>query len=593
MIGRRRLPWVVAVLLCVLPMATSAAEPTVRDTVEGIVARMRASLEQQQMLAADRETVERFVTPADRAVLGTRYWCFDANVPVVVSVMRHTGQATAPFWLQERGFTKTDLRVRNEEYEYEVWQKEFPAGRVGLGINGFELHRPHYFVSVGPQQRGAALRLSRFFPASQRQHVMRPGASTYHDWSSLVLTEVPELLRGQVLLPTIRGRAREAHLIGGFRATPYPSSDRPDLVALTWSEDPRTTQTVQWRCSSSAAAGAVRWRPAARSSAPWRTVRGTAVTLSDSRILNDPRVRWFTATMRGLRPGAAYTYAVGSPSGRWSAPATFRTAPQRPAPFTFVWLSDTHNRDSTAALLAQASRKYPDAAFCTVSGDLVGMGQYRDDWDQFFQHMGSFASRKPVAPAIGNHDTIDGLGAGLYRSLFGLPANGPRALQPERAYSFTYSDTLFLILDCTESTEVQKPWIEQQLRTTTARWKFVVFHFPPYSDPGEYADIVRDWCPLFDRHHVDFVLAGHVHELQRTYPLRAGRAVKRPADGTIYLVTVSVPQRPRMDPRPATTLLRSQPGPALFNTLTVDGKRLVMRVYDADGRVYDELKVTK
>src|SRR5690606_34571587 len=113
-------------------------------------------------------------------------------------------------------------------YTYEVWQKSFPAGEVGLGINGFDKHRPVYFVGVAPKHSGDAVNITPILPQKQLVTVLDTGAFTYHDWDGLVLTEVPEALKGQYLLPTIRGRAREAHLIGAFRRTEFPSTETPD-----------------------------------------------------------------------------------------------------------------------------------------------------------------------------------------------------------------------------------------------------------------------------------------------------------------------------------------------------------------------------
>jgi hypothetical protein len=73
----------------------------------------------------------------DKETLATRFWTFEVNVPVRVSLMRHTGQAVPPFWLQKSGFRKTQMLVKNEEYTYEVWQKDFEKGQVGLGYQWF------------------------------------------------------------------------------------------------------------------------------------------------------------------------------------------------------------------------------------------------------------------------------------------------------------------------------------------------------------------------------------------------------------------------------------------------------------------------
>ena len=144
--------WAVAICLVCLT-SLHAAEPTVKATMDGIVLRMLGALGQEELFQLDESAVQRFITPEDRAALATRYWQFDVNVPVVVSVMRDGKQVETPFWLPAGGFRKTDLKVANEEYEYEVWQKNFGAGRVGLGINGFTKHRPHYFVCLEPNAR--------------------------------------------------------------------------------------------------------------------------------------------------------------------------------------------------------------------------------------------------------------------------------------------------------------------------------------------------------------------------------------------------------------------------------------------------------
>ena len=39
--------------------------------------------------------------------------------------------------------------------------------------------------------------------------------------------------------------------------------------------------------------------------------------------------------------------------------------------------------------------------------------------------------------------------------------------------------------------EEQSAWLEQQLATTNATWKFAVFHFPPYNAHYDYGEIRR------------------------------------------------------------------------------------------------------
>jgi acid phosphatase type 7 len=591
-----RLRLLPALVLLLLPLRVAVAAETIKQTVDGIVTRMYATLTPEQLAALDDAAVQKFITAQERHVLAGRYWCFDANVPVVVSVIRDRQQPVVPFWLPETGFRKTALTVKNSNYQYEVWQKTFAAGRIGLGINGFDNHRPHYFVAIGPQKPGAKLELTGFSPANQTVSVLRKGASTYHDWNELVLTEMPESLRGQSLLPTIRGRAREAHLVQAFRRTPFPSSSSPDLIALTWSDDPRTTQTVQWRTSAAAAEGAVRYWEKAASRAGAVEVKGACSIIEDRLLSNDRRCHRFTAVLRPLKPATTYVYSVGNPtSGVWSAEREFTTAPDGDAPFTFVFLGDTHRSPIPGQLLSKALLTHPRTAFAMIAGDLVSTGLYRDDWDHFFTYGGEFFSRRPVVPCIGNHDDQDGLGASMYLSMFALPRNGPKGIEAGRAYSFRYSNALFVVLDIGSPVPVQAAWLDDVLSKTDTRWKFVMFHFPPFgnfSHDSEYGEIVKHWWALFDKYHVDVVLNGHIHRYVRTYPLFAGKRVESTAKGTVYIVSVAIPNRAPHRP-PPTWVAKLAGDKPLYQTFEINGPRCLFRAYDLDGHVEDETILTK
>ena len=170
----------------------------------------------------------------------------------------------------------------------------------------------------------------------QAIYPFQPGAVIYHDWSELVVTEMPDTLKGHVLLPTIRGRAREAQLIGAFRKTPHPSSNTPDMVVLTWSDDPKTTQTIQWRVN---AANETAYQACCRikdsaTDAPWTCITSTSKLLSDRNIFNDSKVRWHTATLTDLSPGHRIRICNRC-RGRetWSAPGyiSYGTCRQHPA----------------------------------------------------------------------------------------------------------------------------------------------------------------------------------------------------------------------------------------------------------------------
>src|SRR5690606_13197640 len=167
---------------------------TVKTVMDSLVTRIYAQWDTRLISGLDENLVLKFIGPDERAALAENYWRFRVDKPVTVSVMRDRAQASVPFWLVEGGFTKTEYTVRNEQYTYEVWQKQFPAGEIGLGINGFDKHRPVYFVGVAPQHPGATVSITPIIPEKQVISVLDTGVFTYHDWDELVLTEVPEVL---------------------------------------------------------------------------------------------------------------------------------------------------------------------------------------------------------------------------------------------------------------------------------------------------------------------------------------------------------------------------------------------------------------
>ena len=350
---------------------------SVSEVMDDIVTRLYQTLSPEQLDTIGRAYILNNLTAKEKLVLATKYWYFNVNVPVTVSLMRDMGQGNTPFWLATSGFKKTGMVVRNIHNTYEVWQKDFDAGLVELGINGFDKHRPVYFISVGLQDPGNRLQITGIFPEDQHLDTMKIGAFAYHDWDELILDEVPDELTGQILFTTIRGRAREAHLTGAFRSTSYPSGVKPDQVILTWSSDPSTSIDIQWRTNTSVPGGSVKYW--VKGSCDTLSAEGNLKLMEDRLLQNDRYVHRFTAHFDHLQPGASYFYQVGSEPGTWSDIASFNTEPDSGDSFSFIWFGDTHKSQKWGELIQESYRKYPDVAFYSIVGDLVNTGLYRDD----------------------------------------------------------------------------------------------------------------------------------------------------------------------------------------------------------------------
>ncbi|MGN6339886.1 MAG: fibronectin type III domain-containing protein [Ginsengibacter sp.] len=566
----------------------TAVNGSVKDVMDRTVTRLYHTRSEQQLDSLTNDEALALFNENDKEILATRYWMFDVNAPVIVSVMRSTKQKIIPFWLSSVGFVKTDKTMDNEQVTYEVWQKKFEAGHVGLGINGFEDYMLHYFVAVAPVNKNDELQLSNFFPANQHVAVLRDSAFTYHDWTELVLRNVPGEMKGQKLLTTIRGRGTETHLVGAFRKTSFPSSANPDQVMLTWSADPATTIDIQWRTDTTVQSGKINFRE--KGAEAIQTVAAEKYRMEDRNLMNDRYINRFTAHLVNLKPGTTYEYQI-APSTSWSEEYSFST-PANDNSFSFIWTGDTHHSPSIEKLFNQANESHPEAAFYSIAGDMVSEGLHRDHWDDLFHFTRKIISKKPLMTVIGNHDTRQGLGARMYRDLFSYPKNAPAGVEPEHTYSFRYKNALFLMIESTAPIDTQKAWIEEQLSNTDATWKFAMFHFAPYNWEEPYPDIQAAWIPLFDKYHVDIVMNGHIHYYMRTKPMKAGKVVSSYKEGTAYVESVGIPTKPEKRPEEPYTVVRNFSGD-IYQYVKIEGNKLSFAAMNSDNEIIDFFSIVK
>jgi hypothetical protein len=569
---------------------TAAQPDAVKTVMDGVVTRLYKNLDAAQLDTISEAYLMNFLTTEELHTLATKYMTFEVNVPVTVSLMRDSAQKVMPFWIAKSGFKKTTMLVKNENYSYEVWEKDFDKGEVALGINGFDKNRPVYFISVSPKQKENDLTISKVYPSEYPLMTMKKGAFTYHDWDGLILTEVPPVLEGGRLFTTVRGRAREAHLVGAFRKTLFPASDNPDQLLLTWSKDPKTTMNIQWRTNGLVQNGLVKyWED---KSSDTLTTAASLYKMEDRLLQNDRYINRYTARLENLKPENKYHYLVGSKTGNWSAKASFDTEAPAKDGFSFIWFGDTHKSPIWGDMAQKALKRHPGTSFFSIAGDLVSTGLDRNEWDELWQYPGDVFRSKPLMPVPGNHDSQDGLGAGMYQAMFSLPENGPEGLPKEMTYAFDYQGALFLMIDATLSVPAQNAWIEEKLKSSKAKWKFVFFHFAPYNFVEPYDEIRREWCTLFDKYHVDMVMSGHLHYYLRTRPMFDNKPAANASKGTIYTMSVSIPGK-QEEWLPEDYAVVRYPGGPLYQHISIKDNILTYQCLDPDGKIRDAFEIVK
>ncbi len=370
-----------------------------------------------------------------------------------------------------------------------------------------------------------------------------------------------------------------------------------------------------WTTSADVESSCIRLTPASKRSASFdastgalaapdqmRLVIGESTLIEVPNLLNDPIICRHSVVVDQLEPDTVYRYSIGDGTpGRWGPWQTVKTGPDSSRGARFLYLGDAQTGlEQWGRLLHTALRRHPGIDFIVMAGDLVDRGNERTNWDHFFLRAAGVFDSVPLAPCAGNHEYLD-CGPRLYRAFFDMPRNGPAAIDPDLVYHFESGNAFFAVLDSTLAVSDpgqaarQGAWLDAALEQTRAAWKFVIFHHPVYpSHPWRDTPVLREhWVPIFDKHHVDFVLQGHDHAYMRTHSLRAHRRTSGPGTGTTYLVAVSGDKF--VDQPHRNYIAVGFSGVSTYQTFDIDEHAgcLLYTAWTEDGKVVDELRIDR
>jgi hypothetical protein len=279
----------------------------------------------------------------------------------------------------------------------------------------------------------------------------------------------------------------------------------------------------------------------------------------------------YAADLSGLSLSKVYYYRLRG-GGKTIAEGYFTTRKKRGEPSRFVAFGDNAYGDpGQRAVAYYAYQSHPDIIVNT--GDNVYEHGRDSEYAQYFYPIYNADTPDPKVGApllrsvpfytvMANHDvphkdaekrpTADfdqDRDALAYYTAMHLPLNGPPAPSPTPLlgdavliadfkasagsrfpqmanYSFDHGDAHFLCLDSNDYVDPTNPalraFVEADLKSTDALWKFVVYHHPAFNVGAEHykEQQMRALSPLFEAHRVDFCLHGHEHVYQRTMPLR-------------------------------------------------------------------------
>ncbi len=387
----------------------------------------------------------------------------------------------------------------------------------------------------------------------------------------------------------------------------------------------------------------------------------------------------YRATLPNLQFDQTYVYKV-SLNDLTIAENTFDTRTKKPQTKFAVFGDCGIGSPQQAQIAYQVYQQKPQ--FALITGDMVySYGrevEYRARFFPYYLTPVAIPNRGaplmksiPFYMMLGNHDIYsanfdkhpDGLAYFYYND---LPLNAPipsltvkaegtntaliRAFEKNTSprypkianYSFDYGNVHIAVLDANYYINPLDPamvdWLKSDMKTSKADWKIVAYHQPAFnSSPTHYEyQIMRLLAPICEDLGVDMVLTGHVHNYQRTVPLKFDPAIDantkryvvsdagsvdgkftldtrfdgitntRP-DGIIYIVSGAggaalydrqISGNPDLWRKgtpenwaPYTTKLISDVHS--FTMIETDGKKLTLKQLDADGNTLDSITITK
>jgi len=201
-------------------------------------------------------------------------------------------------------------------------------------------------------------------------------------------------------------------------------------------------------------------------------------------------------------------------------------------------------------------------------------------------------------------------------------------------YSFDYGDSHWTVLDSWNphinwNDPDLREWLRKDLASTDATWKFVSSYLPPFNSSVEYPHTqkMRVIVDILQETGVDIMFCGYAHSYQVTYPLRftpaskldgpvraAGYEIpgkfefdrafdgktKTKPNGILYITTGGGGNASLHSPEQTDNPDTWQPFTVKYNAsvnqftdLQIDKSLLVLRQIDLNGKLIDEIRISK
>lgn len=293
------------------------------------------------------------------------------------------------------------------------------------------------------------------------------------------------------------------------------SDSQTDKLRVIWTEDPATQATIAWNQISGE---------------PATLHFGTSDEGQNAERYNDKQapdrvseydgLRNCFVRLKDLKPDTDYFFCLADESGT-SRRYVFRTAPDKPQPFTFISGGDSRNFRDVRILANQFAGKLRPL-FISFTGDMINKDvaeewvEWLDDWEQTIGEDGRVI---PIVPHRGNHER-----------------------RPETIYEhFDTPVDVYFAFDIagdlcryyTLNSEIpaggeQEEWLDADLEKHRATRTHLIagYHKPmrPHVSAKSEGENPMQWADNFYEHGLDLSLESDSHVMKRTLPLKPDAA---------------------------------------------------------------------
>jgi Calcineurin-like phosphoesterase len=198
-----------------------------------------------------------------------------------------------------------------------------------------------------------------------------------------------------------------------------------------------------------------------------------------------------------------------------AAPAPVKLAlPLKDGSVRFMVVGDTgtgtRQQNELAAVMFRYRQAFPFEFALMVGDNMYGSekaADYKTKFEDVYRPL--LDEKVKFYAALGNHDEAN------QRFYQHFNMNG------EEYYNFKKGPVSFYSLNSNYMDKKQIAWLEEKLAADISEWKVMFFHHPPYSSGGKHGsssglrEVVE---PMFVKHGVNVVFAGHEHFYERLKP---------------------------------------------------------------------------